>query len=237
MKSISLLNIAASIATLTVLLIAFLLLPEPLWTATTLATAIGFASSVGYVFYVPSILRQNVMNTDASQMAALGPLGIVSVVLLMTTGGSFLLAVVGYQKLGLALLVAGAGAFLVMSFVLKAMLKIVDTVSARWSQPSHQVGWQNQVTILVSQATHQDSLKKLIALEEKLRYSASDVPGGSPQDADIEQIFNVLSETLQFDPAADLTSKFGQINSLLAQRDAYLRSARSNGDRRDWKIT
>jgi hypothetical protein len=227
MKSISLLNIAASIATLTVLLIAFILVPEPLWTATTLITAIGFAGSVGYVFYIPSVLRQNDKGTDASQMAAVGPLGIVSIVLLMATGGGFVLALVGYQKLGLALLVFGIGAFLIMSLVLNAALKVVGDISAKWSQPSHHVNWQNQITILVSQSTHQESLAKLHVLLEKLRYSASDVPGGSPQDESIEQIFNLMSEKLQSDTTADLTSQFGPIHVLLAQRDAFLRSARS----------
>lgn len=227
MKSISLLNIAASIAALTVLVIAFILVPEPLWTAITIATAIGFAVSVGYVFYVPSILRQNAQSTDASQMAAVGMLGTVSIVLLMATGGGFVLALAGYQKLGLALLVFGIGAFLVMSLVLNAALQVVGDVSAKWSQPSHHVNWQSQVTMLTSLSTHQESLEKLRALLEKLRYSASDVPGGSPQDAGIEEIFNVMSEKLQSDPTADLTTQFGPINGLLAQRDVYLRSARS----------
>lgn len=227
MKSISLLNIAASIAALTVLVIAFILVPEPLWSVTTIATAIGFASSVGYVFYVPSILRQNVQGTDASQMAAVGPLGTISIVLLMATGGGFVLALVGYQKLGLALLVFGIGIFLVMSLVLNAALKVVGDVSAKWSQPSHHVNWQSQATMLASLSTHQETLAKLHVLLEKLRYSASDVPGGSPQDAGIEQMFKVMSEQLQSDPAADLTSQFSPINGLLAQRDVYLRSARS----------
>lgn len=227
MKSISLLNIAASIAALTVLVIAFILVPEPLWTAITIATAIGFAGSVGYVFYVPSILPRNAQTTDASQMAAVGPLGTVSIVLLMATGGGFLLALVGYQKLGLAMLVFGVGAFLVMSLVMNAALKVVGDVSAKWSQPSRHVNWQNQITMLASQSTHPESLVKLNAILEKLRYSASDVPGGSPQDAGMEKIFNVMSEKLQSDPKADLTSQFGPINGLLAQRDVYLRSARS----------
>jgi hypothetical protein len=211
MKSISLLNIAASIAMLTVLLIALILVPEPLWSATTIATAIGFASSVGYVFYVPSIVRQKTQSTDASQMAALGPLGAVSIALLIATGGGFVLALVGYQKLGLAMLVFGIGAFFVMSLVLNAALKVVGDISAKWSQPSHHVNWQSEVTVLASLSTHKESLAKLHALIEKLRYSASDV----------------MSERLQSDPAADLTSQFSPINGLLAQRDVYLRTARS----------
>jgi hypothetical protein len=227
MKSISLLNIAASIAVSTVLLVVFILVPEPLWTAITIATAISFAGSVGYVFYVPSIFRQNAQTTDASQIAAVGMLGTVSIVLLMATGGGFVLALVGYQKLGLALLVFGIGAFLVMSLVLNAALKVVGEVSAKWSQPSHHVNWQIQVNVLVSLSTNQESIAKFRTLLEKLRFSASDVPGGSPQDAGIEEIFNVMSEKLQSDPTTDLTSHFGGVNSLLVQRDVYLRSARS----------
>lgn len=227
MKNISLLNIAASIAALTVIVIAFILVPEPLWSVATIATAIGFAFSVGYVFYVPSILRQNLQGTDASQIAAVGPIGTISVLLLMATGGGFVLALVGYQKVGLALLVFGIGAFLVMSLLSNAALKVVGNVSVKGSQPSRHVNWQNQVTILASQSTHKESLAKLRVLLEKLRYSASDVPGGSPQDAGIEQVFNVMSEQLQSDLTADITSQFAPINSLLAQRDVYLRIARS----------
>lgn len=221
------LNIAAAIAALTVALIAFILVPEPLWNAATISTALGFAGAVGYVFYVPSILRQSAQSTDASQMASIGPLGTLTMVLLMSTGGAFVLALFGYQKFGWALLVFGVGAFLVMSLVLNAALKVVDDVSAKWSQPSHHVNWQNQVSVLASQATNKESMAGLHALQEKLRYAASDVEGGSPQDAGIEQIFNVISESLQSDPAADLTSQFRSINGLLAQRDVHLRSARS----------
>lgn len=79
----------------------------------------------------------------------------------------------------------------------------------------------------MSQATHRESLEKLHALSEKLRYLASDVPGGSPQDSGIKQIFEEMTGQLQLDPAADLTNGFVNLNSLLVQRDVYLRTARS----------
>ena len=227
MKSFSLLNIAATIAAMTVLAISYILVPEPQWSAITIATAIGFASSVGFVFYTPSILRQKQQATDAHQMAGIGPFWIVSILLLLAMGGSFVLALAGYEKPGLAMLVFGIGFFLVMTLMLNAALKVVSDVSTRWSQPSCHVNWQKQVTILTSQATNQESLAKLRALLEKLRYLASDVPGGSPQDASIEQTFIVMSDQIQSDPAVDLTGQFGAINALLAQRDVYLRSARS----------
>ena len=227
MKSVSLLNVAAAIAALTVLVIAFILVPDPMWSAVTIVTAIGFAGSVGFVFYIPSILRQKQQGTDAQQMAAIGPYAVSSTFLLLAMGAGFVLALVGYQKLGLAMLVFGIGAFLVTSLILNAALKVVGEISSKLSQPSRHFDWKNQVAILMSQATHKESLENLHALSEKLRYLASDVPGGSPQDSGIKQIFEEMTGQLQSDPAADLTNGFGELNSLLVQRDVYLRTARS----------
>ena len=227
MKSVSLLNVAAAIAALTVLVIAFILVPDPMWSAVTIVTAIGFAGSVGFVFYIPSILRQKQQGTDAQQMAAIGPFAVSSTFLLLAMGAGFVLALVGYQKLGLAMLVFGIGAFLVTSLILNAALKVVGEISSKLSQPSRHFDWKNQVAILMSQATHKESLENLHALSEKLRYLASDVPGGSPQDSGIKQIFEEMTGQLQSDPAADLTNGFGELNSLLVQRDVYLRTARS----------
>ena len=227
MKSVSLLNVAAAIAALTVLVISFILVPDPMWSAVTIVTAIGFAGSVGFVFYIPSILRQKQQGTDAQQMAEIGPYAVSSTFLLLAMGAGFVLTLVGYQKLGLAMVVFGIGAFLVTSLILNAALKVVGEISSKWSQPSHHFDWKNQVAILMSQATHKESLENLHALSEKLRYLASDVPGGSPQDSGIKQIFEEMTGQLQSDPAADLTNGFGELNSLLVQRDVYLRTARS----------
>lgn len=227
MKSISLLNIAAIIAALTVLVIAFILVPEPLWSAVTIITAVGFAVSIGFVLYIPSALRQKLQGSDAQQMAAIGPFAILSTLLLLAMGAAFVFSLSGFQKMGLAMLVFGIGTFFVTSLVLSSALKVVDNISNKWSQPSRHVDWQRQATILTSQATHPKSLESLHALSEKLRYSASDVPGGSPHDAGIEQVFSVLAAQLQTDPASDLTNHFGGLNSLLMQRDSHLRAARS----------
>lgn len=227
MKSISLLSFAAAIAALTVLVIAFILVPDPMWSAVTIVTAIGFAGSVGFVFYIPSILRQKQHGTDAQQTAAIGPFAVSSMLLLLTMGAGFVLSLAGYQKLGLAMLVFGIGAFVVTSLILNAALKVVGDISNKWSQPSRHFDWKNQVTILASLATHKESIERLNALSEKLRYSTSDTPGGSPQDSGIQKIFDFMTEQLRSDPAADLTNKFGEINSLLVQRDVYLRTLRS----------
>ena len=160
-------------------------------------------------------------------MAEIGPYAVSSTFLLLAMGAGFVLTLVGYQKLGLAMVVFGIGAFLVTSLILNAALKVVGEISSKWSQPSHHFDWKNQVAILMSQATHKESLEKLHALSEKLRYLASDVPGGSPQDSGIQQIFDGMTGQLQSDPAADLTNGFGELNSLLVQRDVYLRTARS----------
>lgn len=227
MKSVSPFNIAAIVAAATVLTIAFILVPEPLWTATTIVTAIAFGGSVVFVFYIPSILRQKQMDSDAQQIAAIGPVGMISTLLLLAMGLAFAFALAGYEKVGLAILVFGIGAFLVSTLMLNAALKVVGDITATSAQPSRHVDWQSRVSVLTSHASHQQSLARLRALGEKLRYVASDVPGGSPQDIGIDQTFNSILAQLQSDPSADVTGHFSVIDSLLMQRDVYLRGARS----------
>jgi hypothetical protein len=227
MKPVSLLNIAAVVATLTVLAISCILVPEPRWTMVTIITAIGFAGSVGFMFYVPSILRGKQSGTDARQMAAIGPFSLISLLALLAMSVSFVLALTGYEKLALAMLILGVGSLFAAYLILSAALKVVENISVKTAQISHHVDWQGRVSILASMAAHEESVAKLRALGEKLRYSPSDVPGGSPQDEAIEQVFKQMSGQLQADPATDLKDMVGALDGLLAQRDVYLRSARS----------
>jgi len=226
MKSVSLLNTAATIAALTVLTAALILVPEPMWSLVTLITAIGFASSVGYIFYIPSSLRQKQQRNDVQQIVAIGSLGFLSTLLLITMGGSFILALNGYQKIGLALVIFGVGEFFVTNLVLNAALEVVNDISNKWSQPSKHFDWQNQVTLLISQTVHQESIDQLHLLKEELNYLASDIPEGSPQDTFIEQALNAMALDLQSDHTADLSNRLNEIKRHLIQRDIYLRAAR-----------
>jgi hypothetical protein len=225
MKPISLLNIAAIVITLMVLIIAYILVPEAHWTTVAVLAAVGFAGSAGFSLYVPSILRQR-SETDAPQIAAIGPLAVIGTLLMLSMGASFALALAGYEKWGWATLALGIGLFVAAYLTMSAALKVIESVSDKGAVISHHVDWQGEAASLASMAVHPDSLAKLRALSEKLRYSPSDVPGGSPQDTAINDALGRMSAQLQTDPATDLTGQFGALDSLLAQRDVYLRSAR-----------
>jgi hypothetical protein len=227
MNTTSLLNIAAAVAALTVLALAFIWVPTPLWSALTLITALAFAASVGFVFYVPAVLRRREQGSNAQQLAAIGPIGTLSLLLLLAMGASFLLALLGLQSLALTMLVLGIAAFFICSLVLTAAFRIITENTHSPAKRSHHGQWQTQVALLLAQTTEPSCAEQLRALGEKLRYMASDVQGGCPQDADIEQTFSLMSSTLQTNPAADLSSTLQKLNSLLMQRDSYLRAARS----------
>ncbi|ASU38542.1 hypothetical protein hmeg3_09690 [Herbaspirillum sp. meg3] len=221
-------NIAALVVAVTVATIVFILVPEPAWNSTTIATAIAFVAAMGFVFYIPSVLRKQHKNTEGRvQLAAIGPTGAVSLLLLLVTAGAFALALANHPAWGLALLTFGIGAFVVASLMLNAALKVVGNVSVKSSAPSRHIEWQRQVSAMALQSTHQESLAKLRAVEENFLYLASDVPGGSPYDVDVDQTLNAVSDQLALDGANDLLGQLRKLDKLIAQRDIYLRSARS----------
>lgn len=227
MKSTSFLNIAAIVAGLTVLAIAYILVPSVLWTAIAIATVIGLAVAVAFMFFAPSAIVKSRYETDAPQLASIGPISVISLLLLLGMAASFLVAIFGHQTLALAMLVFSTGVFLIAAMMLGSALRIIDDVSGQQSKTSRHTNWHCQVTVLASQSTHRETTDGLHALGEKLRYLASDVPGGSPHDAQIDQMLGMLSTELKNEPASDLISRFGAIQSLLTQREVYLRSVRS----------
>jgi hypothetical protein len=76
-------------------------------------------------------------------------------------------------------------------------------------------------------STEKNSKNSLEKLAEKLRYMASDDIGGSPQDAQIEDAIQEVADQLSSNSENDIQNIISKIEMLIAQRDIYLRSARS----------
>jgi len=77
MRSMGLFNLAALVASVMVLAIAAVLVPDKSWSNAAITAVVIFALAVGFVFYVPSMLVKSQSDSDAAQMASLGPLGVV----------------------------------------------------------------------------------------------------------------------------------------------------------------
>lgn len=227
MKSVGMLNLAALVAAATIMALAAVLFPDYLTSNVSIATLVIFALSVGFMFYVPSILVRDGAGSNAASMASLGMAGTISTLLLITTAIGFFLALAGYERVAIAADIFAVGGLIVGGLVLRSALVVVGGISASSSTVSKHSLWQQEMKML-SGVVRDDLLKKdLERVSEKLRYSASDVIGGAPQDADIDGLLGESKEALFNDRASEVKGLLLKVETLLAQREVFLRSARS----------
>lgn len=227
MRSMGFFNLAAFVASLMVLAIAAVLVPDKSWSDAAITSVVSFALAAGLVFYVPSVVAKRQGGNDAVQMASLGPLGILSGGMLLLTAGAFVFAIYGMDSLAWAMNIFALGSFIISVLMLRAAGDVIDNVAAHYSAPSKHIGWQGETQGLSSIASDTKSKAALEKLAEKFRYAASDVPGGTPQDSLIAGAVNDIRDQLSTDSGSDIQSLISKIEMLIAQRDVFLRSARS----------
>lgn len=227
MRSIGMFNLAALVASAMVLAIAVILVPDKSWSNAAITSGVIFSLSVGFIFYVPSMLVKSQSGSDAAQMASLGPLGVVTGWTLLLTASAFVLAILGMDKLAWSLDIFAIGSFIISGLMLRAAADVVSNVATKYSAPSKHIGWQGEIQGLRSIASDTKSKASLDQLAEKLRYAASDVPGGTPQNCSIDSEVSAISDSLNADSAANVQGQISKIEILIAQRDVFLRSARN----------
>ncbi|MDH2915613.1 MAG: hypothetical protein PXX77_01925, partial [Gallionella sp.] len=110
--------------------------------------------------------------------------------------------------------------------MLRAATNVISDVTAQSSVPSKHLVWQGTIQGLLSVVSDPKSQASLERLAEKLRYAASDVPGGTPHDSSIDDAVQGISDQLNADSAADVQGQISKIEMLMAQRDVVLRSSR-----------
>lgn len=227
MKSVGMLNLAALVAATTIMALAAILFPEHLTSNVSISALVFFALSVGFMFYVPSALVRDRAGSNAASMASIGMAGAISSLLLIATAIGFGLALTGYERLAMATDALAAGGLIVGGLIVRSALLVVDNSSNSTSTVSKHSAWQQELKIL-SGVVKDDILKKdMERMSEKLRYSASDVAGGSPQDADIDGLLSASKQALFSDDSTEIKGLMLKVEALLAQREVYLRSARS----------
>lgn len=227
MRSMGLFNSAALVASIMVLLIAVILVPNQSWSVATITSLVIFAFAAGFVFYVPNIVIKRQGNGNAAQMASIGPLSVITGWMLLLSAGAFVLAILGFSKLAFALDVFAIGTFIISSLILSTALNVVNNAAKQNATPSKHFIWQNSIQGLCAMVSESNSKNSLEKLAEKLRYVASDVSGVAPQNSQIESVIQEITDHLNLDSSASIQSLISKIEVLIAQRDIYLRSVRS----------
>ena len=227
MKSVGMFNLAAVVASATVIAIAAVLVPEQITNNVALATLVIFALSVGFTFYVPSLLVRSSPGSDAAAMASIGMAATLANFLLILTAAAFCLALLQYERAAIAVDILAVGGLIVGGLIAQSALKVVDAVSSESNRVSNHVRWQGDIQAIASGVSDESVRRDVQKIGEALRYAASDVVGGSPHDAEIEAVIRDSMDLSSAENITELKSKIARIESLLSRREAFLRMARS----------
>ena len=226
MRNFGLFNISALVASAMVVGIAFVLVPEQSWTTELLISVALFSVSVGFVMFAPKILSTKKGNTDASQMATIGPLSVIAGWLFLLTAAAAAFAIFGFGKIAISLDIFAVGTFIIGSITLRAAINVVADVADNYSKPSSHVRWQQNVQGLVGLNSDRRYVDALEKLAEKFRYAPSDIPGGTPHDSDLDSAINEIARSVE-NKSSDFEEKVKKIEVLMVKRDLFLRTARS----------
>lgn len=226
MRNFGLFNISALVASAMVVGIAFVLVPEQSWTTELLISVALFSVSVGFVMFAPNILSTKKGNTDASQMATIGPLSVIAGWLFLLTAAAAAFAIFGFGKIAISLDIFAVGTFIIGSITLRAAINVVADVADNYSKPSSHVRWQQNVQGLVGLNSDRRYVDALEKLAEKFRYAPSDIPGGTPHDSDLDSAINEIAQSVE-NKSSDFEEKVKKIEVLMVKRELFLRTARS----------
>lgn len=220
-------NLSALVASLMVLAITFALVPDKTWSVAVITSVVFFAFSIAFVFFLPSVILGNSGGNNAAQMISLGPLSFITGGMLLLTAAGFVSALIGWDKIAWVINIFAFGSFLISLFMLRASLEVVGNAAFQHPGPSKHIIWQNEIQGLCGMATDTSTKSELKRLAEKLRFAASDMPSGSPQDNPISSEIQALADMLKSNSSAVLQKNISSIEILVAQRDSYLRTNRN----------
>jgi hypothetical protein len=130
------------------------------------------------------------------------------------------------DKLGGAVFVFGVCSFLIMTIILNVSLKMVENISENTPKRSDREKWQLQIIDSKTISKNAETIKSLDVLEEKIRYSADDINNGCPQNKEIVDILDAIKLQIEFNPDAMVDELIKKIDSLLVNRDTYLKISR-----------
>lgn len=221
MRVIRLLNIATLIIVATLLAIAVVLIPNPMWGVTTCISLGIFVLSTAIIFYVPNYIYKISSGSDnnATQIASIGPLSVISICTLLFSASALGLALNQMNKFAIAMDLFAVGFCISTRFIIHAALNVVGD-AANNSNLNRSGILQNIVNDISIIATEVNTKIALEQLNDDIRYMAS-WDRTTPYDESINKLSAEMKNSLQSNNQANLIEDTLDLKSLLEQRNIY----------------
>jgi hypothetical protein len=220
---------AAIAAALVIIALALAIIPLRSWDAATFVGTLLLASAAAIPFAAPRFIT-GWGNSETGTLAAVGPSGVISSGYFLLALITFVLALVGADRIYIWILaIMSMGWLIIGSSVTKGSLQFLDRTF-----PNKPANTANRATIIAALS----GLKSVCPgqftndidrLSETLRYAASDLPNSvSPET---ESVLSLVKDELTLSCRTNNPDDFRRaviaIEEMIAKRDEGLKAARS----------
>lgn len=223
----SLFQIASITALLGVAGIALLLIPQRVWSSTSIGALALFCSSIGFGLYSPYMLPDGQKGGDAATTASIGTMGLIVPSLIGWTALTFLLSLAGLQGIVWAMMVITVAGFVTSFALIHAAAKITDEAASANAGFSERSVWRSQILALMASVKDTDTRKALERLAEKIQFGSSAIASmNAPTDLQLDDAIKRLIKVVGSD-SDDIQTTIVEISCLLDRREQEYKLMRS----------
>ncbi|MDA8226362.1 MAG: hypothetical protein M0T74_01420 [Desulfitobacterium hafniense] len=232
MSGKGLLTVSALIGVCAIWGIAYVIVPDRLWSNTSISAAIFFSFAFGYIFFSPVVLPKGKIGKDAPIIGAIGPTSVLVTSLVGWAGLTFVLSFLGHDKITWVMIILGVSGFIISTLVLRVAAGIIDKTASQTAGPSSRTMWKSEIDALLCSTDDAVVISALSNLSEKIQFSASALPKSSDIiNLDIDSAITNLRQSLESERSSSnlqhVLSNINHISLLLDRRESILMSLRN----------
>jgi hypothetical protein len=219
---------AAAVVVVASVAILYLLVPTDRQSATTIASILAVALSLGSIIYLPSAFAP-AAKTQAARLAGVGPMGVTTALTLLVSAGALAAAILGSSTIVWVLLILAVASLTVGILLTNVTRKVVDEVQIEQEKDNRYRTWSSaldEVALVMSDETLKIRCRQIA---EDFRYAPSaraiDAKG---EASHVASAITALQAVATQGDTTEITSKLNWLQAKVAAHSSALIALRSH---------
>lgn len=184
----SAMTLAGFIISALFLAICYMILPRSYWSISGIVSAGSVAVSLWYLVSAAAFLRSHPRSGDAVAIASVGPLAVVSLLVLLIALAGFAASILHLYLIAHILVLLAAGAMVVGQLIWRSAATVIEQAAARTTGSSSAYEWRARLERLDIGSIAAKERERVSRIVESLRYLPSFRVADDPSAAEIEKI-------------------------------------------------
>lgn len=223
MKIKSLLAVASLIIVVALAVVGHILVPFNKWGHAAIAAFFLLVGTIGLLLHPTFGLPKNTEETDAAVFAAIGPVAVYFLLLLLWNGFTFVAALSGLITISYAMMVLGVASIPLLIIYVKIGATIVNNSATSMAADRTRVEYKLILEAFASQIVSEEPRKLTQKIVEEMNYapSSSDEVVASQDRSIAKLVDDFIAKGLGVDmPVVEAFAK--QVRAMLAERQSLL---------------